>query len=215
MSLLAPQLQAVIDNFQKNGPEALKTPVNKSKEDLLATFDRSQVIKVGDKVPAFTLPDAVGKTQSSSDLLKNGPIVLTFYRGEWCPFCNIAISGFQKYLEAFKAKGVTIVAITPQLPNGTLTMTEKHNLAFPVCTDLHNEYAHKLGIVWNMPNSLKPVYEALHHDLTELNGDDSFAVPIPATFLVDTTGTIRNVFFDPDYIKRAEPTTVLEWIDAL
>jgi len=214
-TLLAPQLDGVYANFQKNGPEDIKAPITKVIDDLTNNYNASQVIKVGEKLPSFKLPDAVGKEQSSDELLAQGPIVITFYRGEWCPFCNIAISGFQKHWESFKAKGVNVVAITPQLPNGTLTMKEKHDLAFPVVTDLHNEYARKLGIVWKQPEALRPVFERFGHDLNKENGDDSFELPLPATFLVDKSGTIRNRYFDPNYTKRVEPTTVLEWTDAL
>lgn len=118
-------------------------------------------------------------------------------------------------LISFSTEGVTIVAVTPQLPNGTLTMKEKHDLAFPVCTDLHNEFARKLGIVWKQPEVMRPILGKFGHDLNVDNGDDSYELPLPATFLVDKTGTVRNIFLDPNYTKRAEPTTVLEWIDAL
>lgn len=215
MSLIAPQLNAILDNFSKNAPDAVKIPINAVRADLAHNFDRSRVVKPGDKIPDFKLSDAVGKERTSSELLSFGPLVITFYRGEWCPFCNVAMSGFQKHLENFTAKGVTIVAITPELPNGTLTMTEKHNLGFPVLTDLHNDYARKLGIVWKQPETLRPVFEQFEHDLPKRNGDDSFELPLPATLLVDESGVVRNVYFDPDYVKRAEPTTVLEWIDEL
>lgn len=120
---------------------------------------------------------------------------------------NIAIASLQKYLPEFLAWGVNLVAITPELPNGTMTMTEKHELKFSVLTDLHNDYARKLGIVWRQPDTLRPVYEAVGHDLSE--------VALPATILVDQDGIVRNTFVEPDYFKRAEPKEVLEWIDAL
>ncbi|KAK5137753.1 hypothetical protein LTR08_007325 [Meristemomyces frigidus] len=214
MSLIGPQLNAVFDRFSKNAPDAIKTPINSSRAEL-ATFDTSQAIKIGDRIPEFKLKDAVGKEQDSTALRASGPLVITFYRGEWCPFCNIALSGFQKHLDDFKAKGVTVVALTPELPNGTLTMTEKHELQFPVLTDPHNEYARKLGIVWKQPESLRPVFDNFKHNLPKRNGDDSFELPLPATLLVDKDGIVRNLYLNPDYIKRVEPQTVLAWIDAL
>jgi peroxiredoxin len=214
MSLITPQLNAIFDGFSKNAPDALKTPINSARAEL-TTFDFSKAIKVGDKIPEFTLKNAVGEDQNSTALLAYGPLVITFYRGEWCPFCNIAIAGFQKHLSEFKAKGITLVALTPELPNGTLTMTEKHKLKFPVLSDLHNEYARKLGIVWKQPESLRPVFGKFNHDLPKRNGDDSFEVPLPATLLVDTNGIVRNLYLEPDYIKRVEPSTVLEWVNKL
>lgn len=215
MTEIAPQLGAIYEKFTKNAPDVVKNPIIAAREGLLSTFDTTKAIKVGDKLPEFKLSDAVGKEQSSTELLSHGPLVITFYRGEWCPFCNIALSGLQKHLDEFKAKGVTLVAITPERPDGTLTMTEKHDLKFPVLTDLHNEYAHKLNIVWKQPETLRPVFERFDHNLPVRNGDDSFELPIPATLLVDKDGIVRNTYLNPDYIKRVEPKAVLEWIDAL
>ncbi|KAK5136315.1 hypothetical protein LTR08_003688 [Meristemomyces frigidus] len=214
MTAIGPQLSAVFDGFSKNAPEVVKNPINSSRASL-SDFDASGIIKVGEKMPDFKLQNAVGKEVDSASLRAKGPMVLTFYRGEWCPFCNIAMSGFQKYASEFKAMGVTLVALTPELPNGTLTMTEKHQLDFAVLTDAHNEYARKLGIVWKMPENLRPIFEKFGHDLPKRNGDDSFEVPLPATLLVDKDGIVRNVYAEPDYVKRVEPQTVLEWIDQL
>jgi peroxiredoxin len=215
MSLIAPELSAVYEGFKKNAPDVIKAPIIAAKEDIVKSFDLTKAIKVGDKLPEFDLEDSVGKKQSSAKLLEKGPLIITFYRGEWCPFCNIAISGLQKHLDAFQAKHVTLVAITPERPDGTLTMIEKHDLKFSVLTDLHNEYAHKLGIVWKQPDSIRPVFDKFKHDLPRRNGDDSFAVPIPATLLVDKDGIVRNTYLEPDYTKRVEPQTILGWIEAL
>lgn len=155
MTAITPQLNAVFDGFSKNAPDVVKNPINSSRASL-SDFNASGIIKVGEKIPDFKLKNAVAEEVDSASLRAKGPVVLTFYRGEWCPFCNIAISGFQKYASEFKAKGVTLVALTPELPNGTLTMTEKHQLDFPVLTDAQNEYARKLGIVWKMPENLRP-----------------------------------------------------------
>ncbi|CZT14134.1 uncharacterized protein RCC_00107 [Ramularia collo-cygni] len=214
MSHITPQLDAIFQGFTKNAPETIQTPINAARAELI-NFDTSETIKIGDKLPSFSLQNALGELQTSTTLLNKGPLILTFYRGEWCPFCNIALSGFQKHLSAFTAKNVTLVAITPELPNGTLSMTEKHELEFPVLTDLHNAYARKLGIVWRQPESLRPVFETFGHDLPRRNGDDSFELPLPATMLVDGEGVVRNLYLEPDYVKRVEPLTVLDWIDEL
>lgn len=215
MSLIQPQLDASREKFFTTFPDEFTIPIGAALSDL-SKFDRSTAIKVGDKLPEFTLPDAVEKEQSSAELLSRGPLVIAFYRGEWCPACNIAISGLQRHLAEFRAKGVTLVGITPQKPNGLLTMTEKHNLGFPVLSDLHNEYARKLGIVWKHPDTIGPLVEQINGiKFTEVNGDDSNEVPFPATLLVDQSGTVRNIFLEPDWTKRVEPTTVLEWINAL
>ncbi|PWY96233.1 AhpC-TSA-domain-containing protein [Aspergillus sclerotioniger CBS 115572] len=150
---------------------------------------------VGNQLPSFRLKDAVGVEQNSADLLGQDALLITFFRGEWCPFCNIAVAGLQKYHTVLKSKGGNLVAITPELPNNTWTMTQKHELEFPVLTDHDNEFARQLGI--------------------ERNGDDSVEVPIPATLLVDKDGIVRNLFLEPDYYKRVGSMVVLGWVEAL
>jgi peroxiredoxin len=151
------------------------------------------------------LRDTLGKQVTSGSLLGNGPIVITFYRGEWCPICNLALHHLQKHLDEFAAKGVQLVAISPMLPD----------LKFTVLSDEGNKYAKQLGILFPMPDTLRPVFDKFGHNLKRDNGDDSFVVPVPATFLVDQKGIVRNAFVDTDYTKRVEPATILEWIDAL
>jgi peroxiredoxin len=176
---------------------------------------KESTIHVGDTLPSFDLTDAVGKPVSSADLLAKGPILITFYRGSWCPFCNLALKALQKHLDEFQAKGVSLVAISPELPDTALSTREKNELKFQVLSDVGHKYARQLGIVWQMPDNLRPVFEKLGHDLITRNGDDSFEVPIPATLLVDGKGVVKKTYIEPEYTKRVEPDTVLEWINAL
>jgi peroxiredoxin len=212
---LATELQEHYDNFHTNGPPKVTAIIREVTKDHVSSFDFSSTIKVGDTLPPFSLSDALGKELTSQELLSKGPLLLTFYRGEWCPFCNLALSALQKNLSTIQAKGVTLVAITPELPNGTLTMTEKHELKFPVLTDLKSKYAKELGITWKQPEVMMEVFNNFGNDLDKRNGDDSHLLPVPATLLVDREGVVRNLFIDPDYTKRLEPATALEWIDAL
>jgi len=212
---LAPQLDALYSNFIANAPAAAAEPIIAASSSFKASYDPSTAIQVGEKLPKFVLSNAAGKEVSSTDLLAEGPLLITFYRGGWCPFCNIALRGLQLHLDTFKSKGVTLVAISPELPDHSLSTAEKLELAFPVLSDVGNKYAKELGILWAMPDSLRPSFKNFGHDLPTVNGDDSFAVPIPATFLVDAKGIVRNSFIDADYKKRLEPTQALEWVDAL
>jgi len=215
MATLADQLSSVFDGFQKNAPGPVKEAIIKATTDFKTSYDPSTAIQVGDTLPEFALSDAVGKQVSSTELLSQGALLITFYRGEWCPFCNLALAALQKHLDDFKAKGVSLVAISPELPNTSLSTAEKHALKFPVLSDVGNKYAQQLGIVFQQPDALRPVFDNFGNDLKKRNGDDSFAVPIPATLLVDKNGVVRNTFVEPDYTKRLEPSTALEWVDAL
>ncbi|KAI1109583.1 AhpC-TSA-domain-containing protein [Nemania sp. NC0429] len=195
-------------------PEEVRNQLKDGHSKFLETWDPSKTIQVGDKLPAFIMTDATGKEVSSASLLTKGPLLITFYRGEWCPFCNIAIAFLQKHLPEFQARGVTLVAISPELPNHNMTATEKHALQFPVLTDLHNAFARKLGIVYDQ-SSAKDLHASLGLDLNERNGDSSWEVPIPATLLVDKDGVVRNTAIEPDWKLRLDPKQALEWIDAM
>lgn len=212
---LATQLSTVYNGFVANGPKEFSAPILAGNAAFKASFDPTAAIQPGQTLPRFTLPNAVGTPISSADLLAKGPLLITFYRGEWCPFCNLALSALQKQLPAFAAKGVTLVAISPQLPNHSLSTAEKNGLAFPVLSDAGNAFARELGIIFKMPQSLRPIFEKFGHDLLASNGDDSFEVPVPVTLLVGRDGVVRNTFVETDYAKRLEPATALEWIEAL
>ncbi|KAI1207833.1 AhpC-TSA-domain-containing protein [Annulohypoxylon truncatum] len=213
MSLQA-ELENVDVEFAK-APAAIRDPIMATRLDFAKSFDPSGAIKVGQKIPGFSLPDSVGKTVSSAELLAAGPLLITFYRGGWCPFCNLALHALQARLPEIKAKGVTLVAITPELPDSSLTTAEKQGLEYPVLSDVGNKFAHQLGIVWKQPDELREVFAKIGNDLEKRNGDDSMEVPIPATLLVDRDGTVKNMFLDANYAKRVEPDVVVGWINAL
>jgi peroxiredoxin len=149
------------------------------------------------------------------ELLAKGPLLISFYRGQWCPYCNMALKALQDSLSAIKARGVTLVAISPELPNQSPTMQEKNELQFPVLSDVGNNLARKLGILFQQPVTVRPILKAYGVDLQARNGDDSYEVPFPASYLIDSKGMIRYAFLDPDYTRRLEPSTALGWIDEM
>jgi peroxiredoxin len=199
---------------QKMPPEVSKI-IKSSTADFKASYDLKSATQVGQPLPTFKLQDAVGKEVSSADLLAQGRLLISFYRGEWCPFCNLEIATLQKHLSEFKARGVTLVAISPELPDTSLSMTQKHDLKFPILSDVGNRLAAQMGILFPQPEELKKAAVALGIDFKARTGDESMTVPVPATFLVGTDGIVRNAFVDADYTKRLEPATALAWIDAL
>ncbi|CAM1506040.1 Fc.00g056810.m01.CDS01 [Cosmosporella sp. VM-42] len=208
-------LGQVFSRFQQTAPEEVKGPIVSAMSGIKATFNHNAVIREGDALPEFKLPNALGQNVSSKELLAKGPVLITFYRGTWCPFCNIALAHLQKHLLEFSAKGVTLVAISPELPDTSLSETEKRGLTFSVLSDVGNGLARKLGIVWKQPDSLRPVFETFGHDLEKRNGDDSLEVPIPATLLVDNKGIVKKIYVEPNYTKRLDPEVALKWADEL
>jgi peroxiredoxin len=212
---LAPQLSAVYDSFQTSAPAQLVQPIKAANATSQASFKTHTTIEAGDELPSFALSDPLGKEVTSEELLKKGSVLITFYRGGWCPFCNLALRSLQLNLGKFQDKGVTLVTISPEHPNNSLSTTEKNELDFSVLSDVGNKFARELGVVFSMPDSLRPVFKAVGHDLVALNGDDSFEVPVPAILLVDGKGVVRNTYINSKYWERVEPAPVLEWIDAL
>lgn len=212
---LASQLTSQYNEFEASAPPAIKDPIIAANSNFGATFDQSQVIKPGDVFPDFSLPDAKGEIVSSVELLAESPVLVTFYRGEWCPYCNLALNELQKHVPTYQSLGARFVAISPELPNKSLTLIQKHNLNFPVLSDVGNAYARQLGIVFKQDESLRQPYATLGIDFKQRYGDDSFEIPVPLTLLVGKDGLVKNVFLDPDFTKRLEPETAIEWIKEL
>lgn len=171
--------------------------------------------KVGDKIVDFTLPNHLGEESKLSSLLENGPVVITFYRGGWCPYCNIELRAYQDILPEIKAAGATLVAITPELPDESLTTSERHNLEFEVLTDANSNYAKELGIVYTVEGEILEVYKEFGIDLEKHNGEGQFDIPLATTFIINVDGTIIYSFIDADYTKRAEPTEILKELQSL
>ncbi|KAF7557021.1 hypothetical protein G7046_g6153 [Stylonectria norvegica] len=215
MATVAEQLTATLDAFIENGPETAKKPILESRAEIITTFDKFVVPKAGDKLVDFTLINASGKAVTRDELLASGALLITFYRGNWCPFCNIALHGLQQHLAEFTAKGVQLVAVSPDLPDNSLTTKEKNELEFEVLSDVDNKFSKELGIIWKMPGYLKPFFDSFGTDMEKRHGNVEFEVPLPTNLLVDKTGIIRNVYINPDYTQRLEPTTAVEWANAL
>ncbi len=167
-----------------------------------------KALKVGDRAPDFELPNAAGKMVKLSELTARGPVVLTWYRGGWCPYCNIALRGFEKTLPEIRAAGANLVALSPEMPDNSLTTAEKNHLDFEVLSDRGNKVAHAYGVAYKIPKVVADQFKG-RLDLAKYNGDDSGELPLGATYVIDRDGVIRYAFVDADYRKRAEPSDVI------
>ena len=215
MTALSTQLKEKQNGFKQQVSSETVEVMAKATADLEASGIVDNSLKVGDTAPDFELPDATGKAVKLSTLLKDGPVVITFYRGQWCPYCNLEIRAFQQLLPDFQQVGAQIVAISPELPTNALSMKEKHELAFPVLSDVGNAIARDYGLVFALAESLRPLNKSFGINIPASNGDDSFELPVPATYVIDSTGTIRYAYAKADYTLRAEPADVLEAVKAL
>jgi peroxiredoxin len=169
--------------------------------------------KVGDRAPDFTLPDQLGRQVSLAGELEQGPVVLIFYRGEWCPYCNTMLRTYGLRAADFSQRGARLVAVSPQTPDNSLTMAEKHSLGFPVLSDEGGEVIGTYGLKYDVAS--REVYETAGVDLAKYNGSGGWILPAPATFVIDREGTVRFASVNGDYTERAEPDEALAALNSL
>lgn len=212
---LSEQLLAFQAEFEGKVPAEVKATMAEATQALAASGLVEQVLAVGATAPDFELPNATGKMVRLSELLKQGPVVINFYRGEWCPYCNLELRAFQLRQAEFETAGAQLVAISPELPDHSLSVTEKHELVYPVLSDVGNAVARQFGLVFVLAEALQPIYLNFGLDIPANNGDDSYELPLPATFVIDRDRTIRYSFADADYTQRAEPSEVLAAVQGL
>ncbi|MBS7531314.1 AhpC/TSA family protein [Hazenella sp. IB182353] len=201
--------QAVAQSMSKIPKEVLEVMQRATHE--LADSDMGKGLKVGDSAPDFKLKNAVGKEVSLSDKLKNGSVVLVFYRGEWCPYCNLELKAYQELAPEFKEKGVEVIAISPETPDHTVSMQQKHDLTYEVLSDSTKQVIKDYQLLFDLPDYLIEVYEKFGIDLTQFNAkENAWSLPVPATYVISQEGKIAYVEANPDYTKRLEPKEALE-----
>ena len=179
------------------------------KNELISSGIVDQSLKVGDFIPNFILPNAFGESIEVQKLLASGPVVISFFRGSWCPFCNSELAALQQALPAIKTLGASLIAISPQTISYTISTVEKHELSYEVLSDRNNHIARQFGIVFQIPEAFRAVLTEKGHVLPRYNGDESFELPIPATFIVSQDGKVIYAFVDPDYTKRLDPVEII------
>ena len=212
---LTQELNAFKERFKANQPEEIKSVMSQATTDLINTRLAEESLGKGDKLPNFSLPNAVGEEVTLESLLSKGAVVVSFYRGGWCPYCNMELRALQQALPEIEAKGATLVAISPETPDSSLSTKEKNELSFEVLSDLGNKLAQQLGLVFTLPESLRPIYNNFGIDIPAHNGDDSFELPLPATYVVSADGTVVYSFASADYTERLDPSQIVNALDEL
>ncbi len=172
-------------------------------------------IQIGQPVPVFTLPDQLNRDVNSSELIKEGPVVISFYRGSWCPYCSLELHALQASLDDIVARGANLVAISPQLPDESLNTAEKYELKFPVLSDVGNKVARQFGLVFTLSEHIRPIYKSAGVDLPASNGTDTFELPVPGTFIINKQGVISAEFVNADYKQRMDPNEILKELDKI
>jgi peroxiredoxin len=169
-------------------------------------------LKIGDRAPAIVLPNATGKTVDVGTLLKRGPVIVTFYRGGWCPYCNLELRAFQNIFPEIEAAGAGLVAISPEKPDDTLSTAQKNVLSFEVLSDVRQKVGRAFGLVYTFSDELKRAYQEFGLNIPATNGAEEWALPISATYVIGQDGTIIYAYTDPDYRDRADPEDVLMFL---
>jgi peroxiredoxin len=189
--------------------------MDKATAELIQSKLADQVAGVGSEAPGFSLPNATGQQVTLSQMLTRGPVVISFYRGVWCPFCNLEQRALQQHLPQISELGASLVAISGQTPDNSLSMAEKNELTYEVLTDIGLTVASSYGLVFRLPDYLQEAYEQLGHPVPMFDGPGQQTLPIPATFVADRDGIVRFAYANPDYMHRADPKDILATLKSI
>jgi peroxiredoxin len=183
--------------------------------ELIRSGQAQRAKKAGDLAPQFTLLDPEGKPVSSRELLARGPLVISFYRGVWCPYCNLELQALQDALPEIAGRGASLVAISPQTAANSRKSQRDNKLGFPILSDVRSEVANAFGIRFALPDYLVETYKTFKNDLPAFNNDPSWVLPMPARYVIGTDGIIAYSEVNPDYTQRPDPSELLPVLDRL
>ncbi len=213
---LQDKLDALKVKFETSmAPPEVVAVMHRVTDELIASGQAERALKAGDRAPAFTLPDPEGKPLSSQDLLAKGPLVVTFYRGAWCPYCNLDLQALEEARLEIEGRGASLVAVSQQTAANSRKSQQSNNLGFPIVGDKGGELAAKFRIRWRLPEDLQMIYKQLGADLAAFNGEDSWTLPMPARYVIGRDGVIAYAEVNPDYTRRPEPSDVFLVLDRL
>ena len=211
-------LKEAIDAYevQKNKlvPRDVLEDMAQATADLKGSGMEDRTLKAGDRFPDFELPNQQGQVRRFSDYLQESPVVLNVYRGGWCPYCNLEMKALHDALPQIERQGARLVGLTPETPDKAMQTAERHRMRIDILSDAKNRVSERLGLVFELPEVLRPIYQNLGIDLPEYNGDDSFKLPVPATYIIRQDGTVVHAFVNADYTQRLEPAEIVARLQA-
>ncbi len=207
-------LEAKKADFELNADAHKKTVYKEGIDAVRKSGVVGKAKQVGEEAPDFVLKNALGNNVALKDYLKKGKVVLTWYRGGWCPYCNMTLRKLQQEVPNFKANGAHLLALTPELPDRSMDTAEKHGLQFEVLSDVGNEVAKLYGIVFKLTDEVADIYDK-SFGMGNYNGDNSQELPLAATYIIDGEGKIQYAFLDADYRNRAEPAELVRFLKDL
>ena len=215
MDTLKQQTEAKIAAGRQANPDFMKG-VDDIISQAKAFQQGANAVTIGQQAPNFELPNPDAETVSLEHLLAQGPVIVTFYRGSWCPYCNLQLRALQARLEDIHALGATLVAISPQVPDGSMTKDEISKMDFVVLSDQDAKVASQYGVAWEVPAFLiEHMRKDRNLDLEAINNGNSSVLPIPATFVLGPDGVITWRYVDVDYRTRSEPDDIIDALQKL
>src|SRR6266566_1925738 len=192
-----------------NVPPAVIETMHRATAELVTSGQAARALKVGDKAPKFELYDQDRNVVRATDLLAKGPLIVSFYRGVWCPYCNMELQALQEAFPEVRRLGASLVAISPQSAVNSRKSARNNSVEFPILSDPGNEVAAAFGLRFRLPDYLIELYKQLRNELPAFNGDDSWTLPMPGRFVIGQEGIIRYAEVNPDYTQRPEPADML------
>lgn len=207
---LTEQLQELAEGSAKRHPGKSQDIMRKAIDELVNNSILENAYKTGDTIPEIELPNATNNIINVNNILTENRVVLAFYRGGWCPYCNLELKALQDILPEIEAKGAKLIAISPETPNNTLNTQEKNSLSFEVLSDVNNRIAKSLNLTFKLPEELLSLYKTFGINLDENQGNMNQELPIAATYIIEKTGTISYHFLQEDYKLRADPSDILK-----
>lgn len=213
---LQDKLDAFKADFETNiAPAAAVAIIHKTTAELIASGAADRALKAGDRAPDVALPDADGKIVRLSNLLASGPVAISFYRGVWCPYCNLELKALEEAVGDIRSRGAQLIAISPQNGQQSRKSQRDNGLSFPILSDAHNAVAESFGLKFKLQDDLVALYKSFGIDLNASNGDDSWTLPMPGRFVIGTDGIIAYAEVNPDYTHRPDPSEMFPVIDRL
>lgn len=209
---LTAELEQFRQEFLAKLPKEKAAVMARADAELAEKQVTKNALKTGNLVPEFLLPDAMGKHISLYESLEHGSLILVFYRGGWCPYCNLELRAYQRLLPDIRKAGGQLISISPQSPDESLSTQEKNALAFPVLSDVKAEAAKAFGLLFTLPDYLQALYSTLGNDLARVNSVGEWVLPVPATYVIGQDGRIIGHHVEIDYRQRMEPIKALDMI---
>ena len=211
---LSQQLEEYLAGWMQRVPADRRAGMERHITHLSESGIGRQAKQVGDQAPNIVLPDVHGQPFEVTRLLAKGPVIVTFYRGGWCPYCNLELKAYQAVLPRIAAAGASLVAISPEKPDDTVSTTEKNALTFPVLSDVGHQVGKAFGLVYSFTDELRTVYDGFKLDIPDKNGTpDDWSLPLAATYVIGTDGRILFADTSVDYRRRTDPLDVLQVLE--